>query len=86
MASDQHKVKGDVTPKPAEEACHHDKGGECVYDVSENKNKNAVGLTIKALDPFSPFISLASDIKHARETKYWVRFRHNIPLSRALIN
>lgn len=73
-------MKGDVTQKLAKEACHADKGGECVFGVSEKKNKNAVGLTIKALDPFSPFISLASDIKHARETKYWVRFRRNIPL------
>lgn len=38
-------------------------------------------LTIKALDPFSPFISLASNIKHARvrgkKTQPSVTFRHN---------
>lgn len=31
------------------------------------KDKKAESLTVKALDPFSPFISLASNIKHAME-------------------
>lgn len=35
-------------------------------------------LTVKALDPFSPFISLPANIKHAaEEIRHWVRLRHN---------
>lgn len=53
--------------------------------LKENKNKRAESLTVKALDPFSPFISLAPNIKHAmEETKYWVR--HNNTLATALLN
>lgn len=34
-------------------------------------------LTVKALDPFSPFISLPANIKHAtEEIRHWVRLRH----------
>lgn len=55
-------------------------------NMKKNKNKKAESLTIKALDPFSPFISLASNIKHAtEESKYWVRLRHNNPAA-ALFN
>lgn len=38
----------------------------CFQQGRETETKS---LTIKALDPFSPFISLASNIKHARVRK-----------------
>lgn len=38
--------------------------------------KKAESLTVKALDPFSPLVSLPSNIEHAVvETKYWVRVK-----------
>lgn len=45
-------------------------------------------LTVKALDPFSPFISLPANIKHAgEEIRHWVRLRHsNSVAARMLLN
>lgn len=41
-------------------------------------------LTVKALDPFSPFISLPANIKHAaEEIRHWVRLRHNNSIAAA---
>ena len=56
-------------------------------DLKKNKKRKAEILTVKALDPFSPFISLAPNIKHAmEETKYWVRLRHNNTLAAVFFN
>lgn len=58
---------------------------QCDY-LTKNKKKKAESLTVKALDPFSPFISLAPNIKHAMEETKWVRLRHNNTLAAALFN
>lgn len=42
------------------------KDGQC---VKEDENTSTQSLTVKALDPFSPFISLAPNIKHAVEER-----------------
>lgn len=79
-------MRGDVMPELAENTLRQVR---CVrrrtcWDVQraylkKNKNKRAESLTVKALDPFSPFISLAPNIKHAmEETKYWVRHNNTL--------
>lgn len=96
MCSNNPKIRGDVTLKLSENSLRQTRSDTrricCwsrTYSVAiwrKTRNKKAESLTVKALDPFSPFISLAPNIKHAmEETKYWVRLRLNNTLTAAAL-
>lgn len=72
MSEKQKKMKAEDSRR------YKTRGRMCVWCGMEIGTNRPKSLTIKALDPFSPFVSLASNIEHAKvEKEKAVTLRHN---------